>query len=71
VKAGIWLTGSDFDQTNDDMDESRVPHAVVIGGGLVGIASAFYLSTGLGYNVTVLEAHGDVAQETSYANAGP
>lgn len=42
---------------------------VVIGGGVVGVTSAWYLTRD-GHEVTVLEAREGVALETSFANAG-
>lgn len=42
---------------------------IVIGGGLLGVASAWYLARS-GCEVTVLERAGGVAQGTSFANAG-
>ncbi|MGJ7038747.1 glycine/D-amino acid oxidase-like deaminating enzyme [Shinella sp. BE166] len=42
---------------------------VVLGGGVVGTAAAWYLSKD-GYDVTVLERHEDVARGTSQSNAG-
>jgi D-amino-acid dehydrogenase len=42
---------------------------IVIGSGLLGVASAWYLARG-GCEVTVLERAGGVAQGTSFANAG-
>ena len=42
---------------------------VVIGGGLVGISSAYFLSK-FGYRVTVVERREELALETSFANAG-
>lgn len=43
--------------------------AVVIGAGVVGVTSAYYLARA-GFAVTVLERRSSVALETSYANAG-
>ncbi len=42
---------------------------VVLGGGVVGVTSAWYL-TQAGHKVTVIERQENVALETSYANAG-
>jgi D-amino-acid dehydrogenase len=42
---------------------------VVLGGGVIGVASAWYLARA-GHTVTVLERHAEVARETSYANGG-
>ncbi len=44
-------------------------HVVVIGAGIVGVTTAFYLRQ-RGFAVTVLERNPGVAQETSFANAG-
>lgn len=44
-------------------------HVIVLGGGVLGVSSAWYLSD-QGHEVTVIERQGDVALETSYANAG-
>lgn len=42
---------------------------VVMGGGVIGVTSAWYLAKA-GHQVTLLERRGDVALETSHANAG-
>ncbi|RAU44054.1 MULTISPECIES: D-amino acid dehydrogenase [unclassified Pseudomonas] len=42
---------------------------VVIGAGVVGLTSAWYLAQ-KGLNVTLVDRHTDVAQETSFANGG-
>ncbi len=42
---------------------------IVIGGGVIGVCTAWYLARG-GAEVTLLERQGGVAQETSFANAG-
>jgi D-amino-acid dehydrogenase len=41
----------------------------VLGGGVIGVTSAWYLAEA-GFDVTVIERQGDVAQETSFANGG-
>lgn len=41
----------------------------VLGGGVVGVATAYYLARA-GHEVTVVERQAGVAQETSFANAG-
>ncbi len=42
---------------------------LVLGGGVIGVASAYYLQRA-GHAVTLLERHAEVAQETSFANGG-
>lgn len=42
---------------------------VVLGAGVVGVATAFYLAED-GHDVTVIERHAQAASETSYGNAG-
>ena len=42
---------------------------VIIGGGVIGVTSAWYLAQ-TGHEVIVLERHEGPALETSYANAG-
>lgn len=42
---------------------------LVLGGGVVGVASAYYLAK-QGAKVTVIERQHDVAEETSHGNAG-
>ena len=42
---------------------------VVLGGGVIGITTAYYLAR-QGAEVTVLDRQPGVAQETSFANAG-
>ena len=42
---------------------------VVLGGGIVGVTSAYFLSR-QGYEVTLIEKNGDVGLETSFANGG-
>ncbi len=44
-------------------------HVVVIGAGVIGVTSAYYLSQ-LGFRVTVVDRATDVADEASYGNAG-
>ncbi|MEJ0034964.1 MAG: D-amino acid dehydrogenase [Gammaproteobacteria bacterium] len=44
-------------------------HALILGGGVVGIASAWYLARA-GLDVTLVERRHGAALETSYANAG-
>ena len=44
-------------------------HVLVLGGGVVGVASAWYLARA-GLEVTLVERHHGAALETSYANAG-
>jgi agmatinase len=41
----------------------------VLGGGVIGIATAYYLAED-GHEVTVVDRHGEAASETSYGNAG-
>lgn len=41
----------------------------VLGGGVIGVASAYYLARD-GHQVTLIERRSEVAQETSYANGG-
>jgi D-amino-acid dehydrogenase len=44
-------------------------HVIVIGGGIVGVTSAYFLRQA-GCEVTLVERNSGVAQETSFANAG-
>ena len=44
-------------------------HAIVLGAGVVGLATAWYLRAD-GHQVTVIERNDDVAGETSFANGG-
>jgi D-amino-acid dehydrogenase len=44
-------------------------NVLVLGGGVIGVTSAFYLQRA-GHEVTLLERQADVAQETSFANGG-
>ena len=44
-------------------------NCIVVGAGLLGLSSAWYLSL-LGYKVKVFESHSDVSLETSFANGG-
>lgn len=44
-------------------------HVVVVGGGVIGVCSAWYLAR-RGAQVTVIDRQNSVAAETSYANAG-
>lgn len=41
----------------------------VIGGGVIGVSTAYFLAAA-GHQVVVIERYGNVAQETSYGNAG-
>jgi D-amino-acid dehydrogenase len=42
---------------------------LVLGGGVIGVSSAWYLAKS-GHEVTLVERHSEVADETSYGNAG-
>jgi D-amino-acid dehydrogenase len=42
---------------------------IVVGAGVIGVTTAWYL-TANGHEVTVIERHDEVAQETSFGNAG-
>jgi D-amino-acid dehydrogenase len=44
-------------------------HAIVLGAGVVGLTTAWYLQAD-GHQVTVIERNDDVARETSFANGG-
>lgn len=44
-------------------------HVIVVGGGIIGVTSAYYLRQ-QGHEVTVVERRSGVAQETSFGNAG-
>ena len=44
-------------------------HVVVLGGGVVGVATAYYLA-GDGHRVTIIERQAECGRETSFANAG-
>lgn len=44
-------------------------HIIVIGAGIVGVTTAYYLHE-KGYTVTVVERQPEVAAETSVGNAG-
>jgi D-amino-acid dehydrogenase len=41
----------------------------VIGGGVIGVCTAYFLAAA-GHEVVVIERYGNVAQETSFGNAG-
>ena len=49
----------------EDIQTQR-KHAVVIGGGYIGVIQAYYLANN--YRVTVIEANSSVAEETSALN---
>lgn len=42
---------------------------IVLGGGVIGVTCAYYLAK-QGVRVTVIDRQADVAEETSFANAG-
>lgn len=42
---------------------------LILGGGVIGVTSAYYLAK-MGVDVTVIERQSDVAEETSFGNAG-
>ena len=44
-------------------------HILVLGGGVIGVTSAYYLAR-RGFRVTLIEAQPGVALETSFANGG-
>jgi D-amino-acid dehydrogenase len=47
----------------------RNMHVLVLGGGVTGLATAWYLAAD-GHDVTIVERNADVALESSYANGG-
>ena len=51
------------------MNTSRVPHVVVVGGGLAGLASTVWLAE-LGYSVTLLESNGSLGGRTIGLTSG-
>jgi D-amino-acid dehydrogenase len=51
------------------LKEGQPVQVVVIGAGVVGLTSAWYLAQ-KGVQVTLVDRHADVAQETSFANGG-
>src|SRR5260370_7880644 len=51
------------------MARASAPHTVVMGAGVIGITSAYYLAKD-GHRVTVIDRQPGAAAETSYANAG-
>ncbi len=52
-----------------DRTGSATVKVIVIGGGVIGVATAYYLAKD-GHQVTVIERHAEAASETSFANAG-
>lgn len=44
-------------------------HITVLGGGVLGVATAWYLANS-GHQVTVIDRQDSVAEETSHGNAG-
>ncbi|WP_438403089.1 D-amino acid dehydrogenase [Aeromonas veronii] len=55
--------------TSGDQSRKDDMEIVVLGGGVIGVTSAWYLAKA-GHKVTLLERQGGVALETSHANAG-
>lgn len=52
---------------NQICDNNTKKHLIIVGGGVIGITSAYYLAKA-GYKVSVIEQHDDVALESSFAN---
>eukprot|EP01001_Neometanema_parovale_P005505 NODE_1936_length_1557_cov_115.778940_g1843_i0.p1 GENE.NODE_1936_length_1557_cov_115.778940_g1843_i0~~NODE_1936_length_1557_cov_115.778940_g1843_i0.p1 ORF type:complete len:459 (-),score=45.14 NODE_1936_length_1557_cov_115.778940_g1843_i0:111-1487(-) len=52
-----------------DQDEQPKKRVVIVGAGIVGVATAYFLAKS-GRAVTCIERHGDVAQEASHLNGG-
>ena len=50
-------------------EEQRSMHVIVVGAGIIGVCTAYFLRRA-GIDVTVVERRPGVAQETSFANAG-
>jgi D-amino-acid dehydrogenase len=51
------------------MSRSDQPHTVVLGAGVIGVTTAYYLAKA-GHRVTVIDRQQTAAAETSFANAG-
>lgn len=51
------------------MQNAHPGHSIVLGAGVIGITSAWYLAKA-GHQVTVIDRQPGPAQETSFANAG-
>src|SRR5258708_9923392 len=51
------------------MASASAPHTVIMGAGVIGVASAYYLAKE-GHRVTVIDRESAPAAETSFANAG-
>ena len=57
-------------RTNEEEDDSNgVRSAVVVGAGIAGVSTAFYLAQ-RGYRVTCVEKREEVAREASFLNGG-
>jgi len=51
------------------MAAASAPHTIILGGGVIGVTSAYYLAKE-GRRVTVIDRQPEAASETSFANAG-
>lgn len=56
-------------KTNENKRERRDMRICVLGGGVIGVTTAYFLARD-GHQVTLVERHADVARETSHANGG-
>lgn len=54
-------------KNNQNYSNNTKKHLIVVGGGVIGITSAYYLAKA-GYKVSVIEQNNDVALESSFAN---
>jgi D-amino-acid dehydrogenase len=54
-------------KNNQNYSNNTKKHLIIVGGGVIGITSAYYLAKA-GYKVSVIEQNNDVALESSFAN---
>ncbi len=65
----VYATDPEATQSNYRLNQLTQKQVAVIGGGVVGVCTAYFLAEA-GHDVVVIERHQNVAQEASFANAG-
>lgn len=68
LKQNIYLETKSEQNKSPSNEHKQKKKVVIIGGGVMGIASAYFLLESQKYDVTLIEKNENVSQETSYKN---